>query len=204
MSRERRTDDGTYPDVEEARTKNDARELGRETGVQVITDEALEETGPYVAVADAESAAREPLETERDDASRDELADEGDDADDIGGDERDIVRRAEVRLDPLYIEGPSAERMCLALEDYADGASEIVIYALDDRDAELELARIEAPVFFAGLDRLRAFAVDPSPPRERTAGDVNAALEGTIAKVAPILERALGVPPLRPVPGGRR
>jgi hypothetical protein len=182
----RRTDDGTYPDVEEELEKLEERARASDDDVP----------GPYRAVADAERAAREPLETEHDDEPAPIAA--------VGGDLELLIRRAEVRVDPIYIEGPSSEVVSFVLEDFADGSSEIVVLALDGDDAELELARMNARAFFGAIDRLRAFGVDPNPPRERTVGDVHAALEGLVRDAGPAVVRALGLNPLRPVPGGKR
>jgi hypothetical protein len=192
---DRRTDDGTYPNVEEELAKIDDRAAA-----------AADVPGPYRAVADAERAAREPLETEHDDAPRAELAGGDDDVD-------ELVRRAEVRLEPITCSDESAMSVSIALEDFADGARELVVLAIDENDAEAELARVDARALFAAIDRLRAFGVDPNPPRERTPSDVHAALEGLVGELAPAILAAVGVrpppapprppSPLRPVPGGR-
>jgi hypothetical protein len=240
----RRTDDGTYPNVDEELAKLEERALGERGArepygpavppqVRELINESYRSpvgiagadvAGPYRAVADAERAARaarEPLETEEHDAGderRGACARCGATLDSrarclnatcIAGTSADedlerVVRRAEVRLDPIYIEGPSSEAVALVLEDFADGSSELVVLALDGDEAELEIARVDAALVFSAIDRLRAFATNPNPPRERTLGDVNRAIESLLADAGPVLLRAIGVSPLRPIPGGRK
>lgn len=198
----RRTDDGTYPNVEEELEKLEAR-------ARAVDDVP----GPYAAVAELERqgrAAREPIDAEHDDApsssSAPPAASDGDD------DEEDLerpTRRAEVRVeavDWLADIDETTEWIVIALEEYEDGRRHVVISAVgvDENGVDTEFVRFPASAIFHAIDRLRAFGADPNPPRERTMGDVHAALEELIADAGPAIVRALGISPLRPVPGGKK